>query len=269
VIEFDEERFKNGFVKPMKSPSKPENGIIAILDALGAANYGDTEIKRFIDSRQVVLQLLNQKAEDIFGEIRASMITTFTFNDTVLIILRTGAEEPRLKQISDFFRIMRKFIVDSLAHRILFRGSIAIGTFYANDETNTVMGQAVTDAAAWYDKADWIGVHATPRANLVIDRCLKLNNGSGGHGILDYDVPLKGGMVVRTKAVNWPKVFYIDSISPCESGTEPKQKLLEFLTQHQVPLGTENKFYNTIAFFDSAANQIMKQKRKPRSRSNR
>src|SRR5437660_1448653 len=41
----------------MRTPSEREHGIVAILDALGAATYGDTEIKRFIDSRRLVLQL--------------------------------------------------------------------------------------------------------------------------------------------------------------------------------------------------------------------
>jgi hypothetical protein len=252
----------------MRTPSEPENGIVAILDAPGAASYGDAEVKRFIDSRQVVLQLLGQKAEDVFGEILAPMVTTFTFNDTILIILRTGDEEPRQKQISAFFTVVRKFLVDSLAHKILFRGAISIGTFYVNDETNTVMGKAVTDAAAWYDKADWIGVHATPRASFVIQRWLEHNQGSKRNVMLDYDVPLKHGSVVRTKAVNWPKVFFIPSISPCEGETGPKEKLLEFLTQHQVPWGTESKFYNTLAFFDHVVKQIEKRERESGTRSN-
>jgi len=250
----------------MRTPSEPENGIVAILDALGAASYGDPEIRRFIDSRQIVLDLLNEKAEGVLSEIRAAEITTFTFNDTVLLILRSGAEEPRLKQISAFFTIMRKFLVDSLAHRILFRGSIAIGTFYANDETNTVMGQAVTDAAAWYDQADWIGVHATPRASLVIQRWLEHNEKTKEHVMLDYDVPIKQSAPLRTKAVNWPKVFYVDGITPCGPGVEPREKLLEFLTQHQVPWGTEAKFHNTIAFFDHAVKQFKKQQ-KPKAQS--
>jgi hypothetical protein len=253
----------------VRTPSEFENGIVAILDALGAASYEDLEIKRFISSRQVVLELLNAKAEDVFGDIRAQMITTFTFNDTVIIVLRTGSEEPRLKQISDFFTIMRKFLIDSLAHKILFRGTISIGKFYANEKTNTVMGQAVTDAAAWYDKADWIGVHATPRATLVIQRWLEHNEKTKGHVMLDYDVPLKQGATIRTKAVNWPKVFFLDSISPCVDGTKPKEKLLEFLAQHQVPWGTELKFYNTIAFFEHAVKQIRKQERESGTQSNR
>jgi hypothetical protein len=34
------------------------------------------------------------------------------------------------------------------------------------------------------------------------------------------------------------------------SGAE-KEKLLDFLTQHSVPWGTENKFSNTVAFFEA------------------
>ena len=245
----------------MRTPPAHDNGIVAILDALGAASYTDTEIDRFIESRTVVLGQLNEKAEGVLGEIRAEMIKTFTFNDTVLVILNTGSENPALRRISQFFMIMRKFLVDSLEKRILFRGSIAIGTFYANDDTNTVMGQAVTDAAAWYDKADWIGVHTTPRTTLVINRCLEQEAASKEHVMLDYPVPLKNGAAIRTKAVNWPKVFFVESIRPCEAGAE-KEKLLEFLTRHPVPWGTENKFSNTVAFFDHAVKQINNKKKK-------
>lgn len=251
----------------MRTAARHEKGIVAILDALGAASYGDAEITRFINSRQVVLGLLDQKAEDILGEDGAPRITTFTFNDTILIVYRTGDAEPRLPQISNFFMIMRKFLVDSLAHGILFRGSIAIGEFYANDDTNTVMGQAVTDAAAWYDKADWIGVHATPRATLVIQRWLEHNERSKRNVMLDYDVPLKRGASVRTKAVNWPKFFFVDTITPCEDGAKPREKLLEYLTQHQVPWNTERKFFNTMAFFDYSAERVEKEKHQSVTRS--
>ena len=247
---------------PMRTPPlQYSKGIVAILDALGAASYSDDDVERFVESRTVVLGQLNEKAEGVLGEIKADMVKTFTFNDTVLVILNTGTEDPNLRRISQFFMIMRKFLVDSLAKKILFRGSIAIGTFYADDGTNTVMGQAVTDAAAWYDKADWIGVHTTPRTNLVINRCLEHEAASKEHVMLDYPVPLKNGAVIRTKAVNWPKVFFVESIKPCAAGAE-KEKLLEFLTRHPVPWGTESKFSNTLAFFDHAVKQLNSKKKK-------
>ena len=215
----------------MRTGPNHENGVVAILDALGAASYQPHEIERFLESRERVLRLFDAKAEDIFGEIRKENIATFTFNDTILFILRTGENAPRLRQISDFFRIMRKFLVDSLANNIFFRGSIAIGRFYIDNETNTVMGEAVTDAAAWYDKADWIGVHATPRATLLIQHKIEHEDSAKENVYIDYDVPVKGGLVVRAKAVNWPKVFFVNIITPCTDGTKPREKLLEFLTR--------------------------------------
>jgi hypothetical protein len=38
---------------------------------------------------------------------------------------------------------------------------------------NLIMGEAVTDAAAWYERANWIGIHATPRASMLIDRFIE------------------------------------------------------------------------------------------------
>lgn len=254
----------------MTTALRYENGIIAILDALGAATYSDVEIKRFLRSREIVIELLNQQAEDVLPDVTEHMITTFTFNDTVLIILKTQTSEPSLKDISKFFTIMRKFLVDSLQHRILFRGSISIGSFYVNESTNTVMGEAVIDAAAWYDKAEWIGVHATPKATMLIQRQLERFQSSRPHLFVDYDVPLKRAERIKAIAVNWPKVFFADLISPCASDETPREKLLEFLTQHRVPKGTEQKFFNTLQFYDVAAEQIEKmQKQTKRSNKNR
>lgn len=246
--------------------SDTQNGIVAILDALGTATYEDAEIRRFIDSRDVVLALLREKANDVFGEIQENMISVFTFNDTVLIVLNTGDHRPRLSQISDFFTVMRKFLVDSLANRILFRGSISIGTFYINNGANLVMGKAVTDAASWYDKADWIGLHATPRASLIIQRLLEHNERTKRNVMLDYEVPLKNEKTIKAKAVNWPKVFFVPGLSPCPSN-EAREKLLEYLTAHQIPLGTESKFQNTLDFFDEAVKKIKRDERSHQERN--
>jgi hypothetical protein len=61
-----------------------KQGLIAILDALGAATYNDREISRFLNSRELVLELLRRKAnaKEIRGDINAESVTTFTFNDT-------------------------------------------------------------------------------------------------------------------------------------------------------------------------------------------
>ena len=115
-----------------------EQGRLAILDALGAATYTDPELEKFLDSRGRVIELLHRSADakEVRGDIEASQITTFTFNDTVLIVYRTR-RLPRLADFKHFGLLLRKFCVDSLAKGILFRGSLSAGTFYVDDNSNT------------------------------------------------------------------------------------------------------------------------------------
>jgi hypothetical protein len=227
-----------------------QHGIVAILDALGVASYSDDEVQLFMDSRELLISSLQEKAEVMCDKLDVEMISTFTFNDTILIILRSASHTVQPNELQAFFTMMRKFLADSLAHKILFRGSLSIGTFYVNDERNTVMGEAVTDAAAWYEKTEWIGLIATPRASMLIQNMLEREPTNWNHLMVDYDVPKKDFSTVRLKAVNWPKVFFHAPISPCRGTEKPREKLLQLLSQHQIPFGTESKFNNTVAFFD-------------------
>ncbi len=114
---------------------KTEHGLVAILDALGASQFGNKEVAHYLNAREQVLLLLNKKTKDIFGDsigskITKTQISVFTFNDTILITFRSGKQLPTLKQICGFLLIIRKFVVDSLYHGILFRGAIGAGGFH-------------------------------------------------------------------------------------------------------------------------------------------
>jgi len=230
---------------------KTKQGLIAILDALGAASYDDRAISKFLESRERVLDILKQKAhaKEVRGEIESSAVSTFTFNDTVLIVYRTGSV-PTLEDVKHFCLLLRKFAVDSLAKGILFRGSLSVGHFYVDETSNTVMGAAVTDAAAWYDSADWIGINATPHATMVIQALLEESSGDLGHLLVEYPVPFKAQPSMMLKAVNWPKGFVVKGVKPLADGESPRAKCLSLLATHGVPKGAESKHINTLAFFD-------------------
>jgi hypothetical protein len=232
----------------MKSPERKEQqGIVAILDALGASSYSNAEIERFLNARALIIEALNSKADVELGEIRPQMLVTFTFNDTIVIVLKSGNGGPTKRHVQAFYALLRKFMIDSLSHSILFRGAISVGTFYLEDETNTVMGQAVTDAAAWYDKADWFGVHATPRTSLLIERLIGKRS---EHIIVEYPVPMKVRSPLRLKAVNWPKGFYVPSVLGRTLGLGAQRPtLLSLLSTNQIPRGVESKYTNAISFF--------------------
>jgi hypothetical protein len=241
-----------------------QQGLIAILDALGAANYSGDEIAQFQKSQELVLDQLQDKAIRFLGPKDARRLTTFTFNDTVLIVYRT--ENPvTLRDVQGFGELLRRFDVKSLAQGILFRGAIAIGRFYVNARTNTVMGEAVTDAAAWYDRADWIGITATPQATLLIQSLTEQGHGNIERLMVDYPVPFKDRSVLSLKAVNWPKAFFVRGMTPCAAGEEPRAKCLSLLTRHGVPRGTESKYFNSVAFFDHCV-KLWQIERKKKSR---
>jgi len=240
----------------MEPRFKKQNGIVAILDALGAATYTDEEVEQFLKSREIALNSMVPKIADVGHRIDAKQLEFFTFNDTILIFLKTGETPPSLEEIFAFVGILRTFLVKSLENHIPFRGTWAIGTFYADSPSNTVMGQAITDAAAWYDKADWIGIHATPRTSLIVQRWMEKSSNPRKHLMPGYQIPLKGGAFVNAKAVNWPKIFLMPNATPCKSGQKPREKLLELLSAHPVPIGTEGKYANAVKFFDFAIKQI-------------
>lgn len=239
--------------------TQQQKGLIAILDALGAATYSDAEIDRFLESRDLVLGDLNTRAAD---ELRRragaganpAKLRVFTFNDTIVIVYLPGpGKGVSLDDIEWFAIRLRAFMIRSLRNDILFRGSLSVGSFHlVDDNTNTVLGAAVSDAAAWYDKTDWIGIAATPHACIYIQALLEDSQGETlDHVLVDYDVPVKGRSPLSLKAINWPKGFYVKGLRPDGLSVGARGMLHAFLAKHQTPLGTESKFFNTIAFFDA------------------
>lgn len=236
-------------VADVGSPKQPIRGLVAILDALGAATYSQSECEQFLESRELVLNKLNERAEA--GKIDKKRLRVFAFSDTVVIVyLAKRNQEVALDDVVTFCFRLRAFMMHSLQHKILFRGSVSVGLFYSvDDTTNTVMGPAVSDAAAWYNQADWIGINATPHASMFIQSLLEPSTDDFDHIIVDHDVPLKSGSPVRVKAVNWPKAFYVKGLRPKETGGA-RAMLLSLLVQRHAPKGTESKYRNAVAFFD-------------------
>jgi len=232
-------------------------GLVAVLDALGASLFNDKQIESFVNNRQELLKALEKNATDAIIEghtakLARAELDTFTFGDTLIV---TYALEGELTghAVVRFFTLIRQFLVDSLANEILFRGAIGLGTFRQDSQTNTVMGEALSDAAAWHQRADWFGAVATPRMTLAIDRLLgdEKQQESKRWAFVPYDVPLKGGASERLKCANWPKIFLVPDLVPGGDVSDPRRKFLSYLKNQPVPPGTESKYFNSLRFFDS------------------
>jgi hypothetical protein len=243
---------KRSLMKKSKNSIVKEWGAVAILDALGAKNYSEADIEKFLTSRERVLQELNAWVEVPHGAVKLqrSNLITFTFNDTIIIVLRSGHKQLTFDEATSFAAVIRKFIADSMETGLLFRGAAALGSFRVDEQTNTVMGDAVTDAAQWYEMAEWVGVHFTPRSSLQLSSMYEETASNRRWAMFRYDVPLRDGRTVNTYAINWPKILMVPSLSPWKKELAPRAQLLQSLSQHRVPIGTEQKYFNTLTFFD-------------------
>jgi hypothetical protein len=133
-------------------------------------------------------------------------------------------------EVNNFCHVLRVIETPFIIEGCPLRGAFAVGEFFVGDE-RTVLGPAVSDAASWFEAADWIGVHATPHASMVIQSVLEKSGGKLGHVLLGYDVPMGATKSeVRLKAVNWPKGFYIGGLRP-PGGGPTRALVLEALTR--------------------------------------
>ena len=228
------------------SPSEPAHGLVAVLDALGAAVYSREEADEFLKARGEIIELLVHRATDVL-KVRKEDLKIFIFNDSV--VLTYVRERLTVDDVNSFCGLLRSFEVSFLTKRILFRGALSYGELYRVDaRNNTVMGPAVSDAAAWYGNADWLGIHVTPRTSILINSGLLDTPMALNHVLVDYDVPMTTGGTVRLKAVNWPKGLLLKY---GRNGRRAKEALLQILgSVRSLPRGAESKYAHAIEFFE-------------------
>ena len=94
-------------------------------ERFGAATYSEAEIDSFLESRDLVLNNLNKRAEA--GVIEKTRLRIFTFNDTVVIVyLAENGKDVTVADVDVFAIRLRAFMMHSFENRILFRGSLSV-----------------------------------------------------------------------------------------------------------------------------------------------
>lgn len=244
-------------------------GAVAIVDALGARTFTIDQAKDFLKSRRRIEASVRQSHElgDWLGRQRQNGdaeldLQVRTFGDTV-VLAWTFKEAEILRAGHTVHHALAAMVAGSFDDRIAWRGSVAIGE-YVIDQTS-VLGPAVSDAAAWYEALDWVGIVATPRTKEILTGVAKPDE----RWFIDYEIPYSGsGGSAKLTAVNWPEVLLqswlgiesddadkppsVDIASDLEppSTSECRSKLAALFSRFAITFGTEKKFENTRAFFE-------------------
>ncbi|MBU1319510.1 MAG: hypothetical protein KKH67_10010 [candidate division Zixibacteria bacterium] len=245
----------------MEENTQEKEGIVAILDVLGSRTFSIEDSQAFLlkrnrlldsieDNRQLIRELKMQEGQDwILPEV-------ISFGDSFVI-----SWEVKNKSIWFLLAVglwLSKIIATGFRNGLLLRGALSYG-MYIKDAT-AVLGPAVTDAANWYDRPQWIGAIATPSCGHKLSYIEEYSIAAGKQEDLDmlstvfmkHSVPIKGSENVLLWSVAWPHQFLE---MPIENGMSGRSAFHFLLSKFPVPYSTENKYANTIAFFDAYANK--------------
>ena len=181
-----------------RGAAKVSNGIVASIDMLGTTNeraeHDEMELHEKWTGFVTFAKSLFHTRDGF--DVRAE-------SDTIKIVGNGHDTETLLKL---FGRSSWRIVVRSIEIDMPVRGCVAAGKYCTGNE-DLVTGEAVREAKAWYEYADWIGIMAAPSAGVELDKMEKADRGGcdSMHGYYTrYDVPSKTE-VVSAWAVNWPR----------------------------------------------------------------
>jgi hypothetical protein len=160
-----------------------------------------------------------------------------------LLVTAWGSESPE-KYLPTVASYLRAIFGAALEGGLLLRGAISIGEWVELDPPSPdnvlLVGDAIDDAAEWYDKADWMGVALTPRAGFGWASAHP--TGKRSDPIVEYPVPLKDRELERDHplrfALNWPG-----------TSTQQVATLLDRFSKKSIPAEATRKYHETAAFF--------------------
>jgi len=244
---------------------EPKYGIVAMLDALGARTLDSKGASNFIESRDALLKKLEGFKEslktvaDSMG-IHDSQTGVAKFADTIVLTWHLSNDEIEYFLVH-FGAWLRLIIMMGMQQGLLLRGAVSVGEFTQQDET--ILGPAISEAAEWYEQAQWIGVVATPSCGSLLsslaERLTRKNiNGEDlvSLSFRQYSVPLKDKKTLEMWALCWPIQFWIQAK---KDGLLARRAFMETLSKYPVPSGTEDKFANTIKYFDWCIIKLVEQ----------
>lgn len=233
-------------------------GIAVFLDVLGARVHGKEEATRLLQRIKGLLSTARDKhvpdLEDYVsscGLVEPEMCKPRMrlVGDAILLTWvvrgRPGALLPCAVVVQNIF-------VDALEFHIPLRGAIGVGDII--DEDDIVLGSAVTDAAEWFERADIIGVIATPRCGTFLEWIAELtqqDRDTLDRYFIPHEVPLKGESKPETMwELAWPFQF----VNRCRGAEAPPRLcLLDFLTRFDIPYIARQKYRHAMEFYDAYA----------------
>lgn len=234
-------------------------GIAVFLDVLGAKVSDKSEAKRLLEAIELLLQRAKEGAvewskriADATPAVTIDPLRVTVVGDAILLTWKTRGAVPGA--VARCGLMVQDLFVQAMSLRLPLRGAIGVGDILYSKDQNIVLGSGITDAANWYERADIIGVIATPLCGAFVAWLAEGRDETDepmSRVFVRYDIPLKGegGRAKTTEmwALAWPDSHLQRSR---RTGLHPQKMLRSLLTGFDVPPGTEQKYAHAEGFYE-------------------
>lgn len=135
-----------------------KTGVIILLDALGTKGIWERMspehyVKRWLKIREYL--------QNIQGIKNLMIVEDHIFSDTVIISMTAFEDKCNKLQLLVFASLLSKCLLyEGFTKGLLFRGVISYGSYYTDREI--IIGQAIDEAATYYEQPNWMGISLTP-----------------------------------------------------------------------------------------------------------
>jgi len=229
-------------------------GVKRVLRITGGR--GSDECQELLAKLNQLKSKFNEKKEGALGILSFKFIL---FGDTVIIYVPIDLEFENALSILTLACVQISEIFEwGFKNKILFRGTIAIGDYLADDDF--ILGPAMFDANNWCEVADWFGIIFTPKSRLwiesMMERLEKSDIGDFNKQLdfepifVEYDVPLSKPINnVKTKnflTYNWSRSLFVSALKRNETYL---QKFLDLVYEMPMSKDSETKITHGVKYF--------------------
>jgi hypothetical protein len=250
-----------------EQPIETDVAVVAMLDVLGARVHDAQEAVRIADSLCALVETARvqsntdrryfQQLGHELPELRLRLV-----GDAIVML---WPQPNGSGWVTGTFLVRRMgrwtqhLVWNALEDGLALRGAVGVGNLILKEKEGVALGSAVTDAATWYEAADWIGVVASPRAGMVLEHTDTL---PGSDPSLPWfakvEVPLKSKSARVMWAASWPFLVMGDDWGASEERIqEARAKVARSFVEFEIPDGSEQKYANALSFFDEVVNQFL------------
>jgi hypothetical protein len=247
----------------MTNHGEYDNGFVVMVDILGAKRI---EAWRLYE---ICIDLENKITNLIIQHYPQGEVQHLVFNDTVAVGWKIP--EPNLVVVALFFKQLQELVMNMLEIGVPLRGAISEGQYIvpksSDSENRYLLGDAVNDAAEWYERMDLIGLIMTPKASMNVETAI--NNAERNPDVLwkmeivdillpRYNVPLSHGGSQSCRTVGWPGLTGSDSVmdgsldSVRKLHVQQRDRFLSIFDAQRVKIPPKaiGKYNNTLEFID-------------------